>query len=93
MKTIRRNVFETNSSSVHSLTMTDSETFKKWKSGQIFYDIDNKKFVKEQKHEDCFTYNEYNSWCNDRYFDTFEDSKKTKSGEVVIAFGHFGSDT
>lgn len=35
---IRRCVFETNSSSTHSLTMCDEETFEKWKSGDLMFD-------------------------------------------------------
>lgn len=35
---VRRGVFETNSSSVHSLTICDADTFKKWKNGELLYD-------------------------------------------------------
>lgn len=35
-KQIRRYVFETNSSSVHSLTMCSGEEFKKWKNGEVY---------------------------------------------------------
>ena len=34
---IRFGVFETNSSSVHSLTMASSEEFNKWNSGELYY--------------------------------------------------------
>lgn len=34
---VRRGVFETNSSSVHSLTMCSSEEYKKWESGKVLY--------------------------------------------------------
>ena len=34
---IRRGVFETNSSSVHSITMCSDEQYRKWKSGEILY--------------------------------------------------------
>lgn len=34
---IRFGVFETNSSSTHSLTMTSSEEFNKWSSGKLYY--------------------------------------------------------
>lgn len=33
---IRRGVFETNSSSVHSLTMCSSEEYEKWEEGKVF---------------------------------------------------------
>lgn len=35
---IRRGVFETNSSSTHSLTMCSEEEFEKWKNGEILFD-------------------------------------------------------
>lgn len=34
---IRRGVFETNSSSVHSLTMCDKTEFEKWKHGELLF--------------------------------------------------------
>lgn len=37
MEQIRRNVFETNSSSTHSITMCPKEEFEKWKNGEMFY--------------------------------------------------------
>lgn len=37
MKQIRRGVFETNSSSTHSLTMCDLSDFEKWQSGELIW--------------------------------------------------------
>jgi len=37
MKQIRRSVFETNSSSVHSLTMCSGEEYQKWENGEILF--------------------------------------------------------
>ena len=39
--TIREGVFETNSSSTHSLVMMEESEFKKWKDGKLFYNEDN----------------------------------------------------
>lgn len=36
-KQIRRGVFETNSSSVHSLTMCSSEEYEKWENGEVLF--------------------------------------------------------
>ena len=41
---IRRGVFETNSSSVHSLTMCSGEEYKKWGKGEVLYWRSNDKF-------------------------------------------------
>ena len=45
MKQIRRGVFETNSSSVHSLTMCTADEFDKWARGEVMFDTYNDKLV------------------------------------------------
>lgn len=42
---IRQKVFETNSSSTHSLILCDDETYKKFQSGEIFIDWEKEEFV------------------------------------------------
>ena len=37
-KQVRVGVFETNSSSTHSLVICDKETFDKWKNGELLFD-------------------------------------------------------
>lgn len=41
---IRRGVFETNSSSVHSLTMCSGEEYKQWENGEVLYWEEENKF-------------------------------------------------
>ena len=36
---IRQGVFETNSSSTHSITMCESSSFKKWKEGELYINL------------------------------------------------------
>lgn len=43
-KQIRRGVFETNSSSVHSITMCTGEEYQKWENSEILYWGDEDKF-------------------------------------------------
>ena len=43
---IRKGVFETNSSSVHSLTICGADTFKKWENGELLYDNWRDEFIK-----------------------------------------------
>lgn len=38
MRQIRKNVFETNSSSTHSLTMCTKEEYDNWKNGKLLFD-------------------------------------------------------
>ena len=45
MKTIRVGVFETNSSSTHSLTLVNAEDFEKWKRGELLFDKYKQKLV------------------------------------------------
>lgn len=45
MRQIRRGVFETNSSSTHSLTICTEDQFNDWKAGKIFYDDYQEGFV------------------------------------------------
>lgn len=46
-KQIRRGVFETNSSSTHSLTMCSEEEFEQWEKGEVLFDAwGSEKFVK-----------------------------------------------
>lgn len=40
MINVRMNVFETNSSSVHTLVICDQNDFKKWVDGKLYLDID-----------------------------------------------------
>lgn len=55
---IRTNVFETNSSSVHSLTMCTQEEYDKWEKGEMWFDGCNHKFIApfdpEEKYADDF---------------------------------------
>ena len=37
---IRQGVFETNSSSTHSITMCESSSFNKWKDGELYINLD-----------------------------------------------------
>lgn len=45
MRQIRRGVFETNSSSTHSLTICTEDQFNDWKAGKIFYDDCQEEFM------------------------------------------------
>ena len=45
MEKIRIGTFETNSSSVHTLTICDLDTYNKWKNGELLYDEYGDKFI------------------------------------------------
>ena len=48
-KKIRHGVFETNSSSVHSLTMCSAEEYEKWRSGEVLYWREGDKFATKEE--------------------------------------------
>lgn len=48
---IRRSIFETNSSSVHSITMVSGSEYEKWKNGELLYDRLNRKLVTKEEIE------------------------------------------
>ena len=87
-KQIRRGVFETNSSSTHSLTMCREEEYKKWENKELLYFEDEDKFVtrediiKELKNEKnwdgSLKYSDVNWEDKDEVDDVFmEESIKT----------------
>lgn len=50
MKLIRHSIFETNSSSTHSLTMCMKDTYDKWVNGELFYFMEDNKFYNDEEH-------------------------------------------
>jgi hypothetical protein len=86
---IRRGVFETNSSSVHSLTITSKEEFERFKSGELrmnwrdkFVDSTSEDFEDEDTKD-------YENYGGDEY-EYFEKEYTTLGGDVVVAFGYHG---
>lgn len=49
MRQIRRGVFETNSSSTHSITICPQETYDKWLNGTALYDDLNNDFIEAEE--------------------------------------------
>lgn len=120
---VRRGVFETNSSSTHSLTMCSKTDYDKWRDGELLlndsYSLDLKgdfvtredavKALKNYKYcpdglnfdddeevnealRECsiYTYDEYDNVYDE--YEWFRQEYETKSGEKVVAFGHYGWD-
>lgn len=98
---IRRGVFETNSSSVHSLTIVMEDEYKKWENGELIYDRCNDKLVpvteeikekmKSGRHSRYLTYEQFDDFEYNEY-ETYEESCVTPLGEKVIVFGYYGND-
>lgn len=63
MLQIRQNIFETNSSSVHCMTICDNEDFEKWKNGELLYDKEKDKFcTREEAIKEILEYCEKSSY-------------------------------
>jgi hypothetical protein len=86
---VRRGLFETNSSSMHSITMCDDSDFEKWKNGLMVYSkdyeclvsLDNKEYQEWTKKSDAekeedwiqYDYLTYDQFFND--WDAIEHEK------------------
>ena len=106
MLQIRKNVFETNSSSTHSLTICSKDEYQDWVDGKFYWSRWNENFVSNEEVEEKFKKSNYDNFDEylidkglytfDRYDDiemeTYEESYKTKSGDEIIAFGYYGYD-
>lgn len=99
---IRRGIFETNSSSVHSITMCSDDEYSKWKNGEVYYNrwehkfVDKSEEIEREREEtgtgtDYLTYEEFNDWDYIGY-ETFNNEYTTESGETVHTFGYYGYD-
>ena len=100
MKQIRRNVFETNSSSAHSITMCMKSEFDKWVAGELVWDRWGDELIPitpeikasmEDDEREYLTYEQFNDWDYIDY-EKFETNYTTPSGEHVISFGYYGYD-
>lgn len=98
MRVIRRNTFETNSSSTHSLTMCTHDEYEKWKNGELVFDRWNDKLVLPQNKDseeddyydkDYFTYDEFFDYYCDG-LETYSETHTTPNGEKIVCFGYYG---
>lgn len=117
---IRSGVFETNSSSVHSLCICSENEYKCWaenlncidKNSYLFDDNNNSLVPIEEilseipirfedakeigfsciNHRHYMTQNEYYWYCNNNYFEGYEEDFMSPSGDKMVAFGHYGHD-
>lgn len=97
MISIRNNVFETNSSSTHSITMCSKEEYNIWKQGQTLYDPYTDMFISVEEYNKLSEREQRNYYTEEQYWDyeagsyeTFFSTYTTKNGEEVCAFGYYG---
>lgn len=92
---IRRGVFETNSSSIHCMTICSLEEYESWKEGNLLYDEIECELVEitgeTEGSVDYLTYDEFQKRYGYEY-DTFAYEETTPKGEQIVAFGYYGED-
>lgn len=93
---VRRGVFETNSSSVHSITMCSESDFDRWVNGELLFDrwgdcLVEKDKVEQDEDNQYLTYDQFNDWDYIEY-ETYHQSYTTPNGETIVAFGYYGHD-
>ena len=92
--------FETNSSSVHSLTMCTSSDYDKWKNGELVWSrwddelipiTEEIKRSMDNDEREFLTYDQFDDYDYMEY-KTYSESFTTPSGETVYGFGYYGHD-
>jgi|GEM_PF-5700764 hypothetical protein len=97
MKQVRRSVFETNSSSTHSITICTEDEYEKFKRGELMYDSWGEKLVPKSS---ILTEGEDGQYCtyenlgDNRWYslDVYSHRFTTPSGDKMVAFGTYGRD-
>jgi hypothetical protein len=100
MISIRRNVFETNSSSTHSICICTEDTSNKWKNGELVWYVWNNELIsvdEANKHRDEYDEDEFDSVFQsydyqDGYLEFYDEYFTTPSGDKMVAFGLYGRD-
>lgn len=81
MISVRRGVFETNSSSTHSLTMCSESDYDKWKKGELLFDNWNDKFITKEEYKKIYEeekrkyLEKYSNKTEEDFEDYFDDDK------------------
>lgn len=107
MRQIRKNAFETNSSSTHSICICSGSDYQKFENGELIYNMWNCKFYTQDKLDELFKKSgcgDYDDWYKDvgyctfeqffeeNDFETYEESFISPSGDLIVAFGYYGHD-
>lgn len=81
-RVIRKSVFETNSSSVHSLTMCSDDEWQKWKDGDLLYNRWNKKFTTYEEYKKArreFDEENKDYYSTNEEFEEYRESSRSKT--------------
>lgn len=92
---IRKGLFETNSSTCHTLTICTEKEFEDFKKGKLFYDRWRDQLTDEHFNYDTdelnMMYDDYEEYLEE-WEDNFVQRFTTPSGDNMVAFGYYGHD-
>ena len=97
MRQIRTGVFETNSSSTHSIVICTKEDYQGFVDGELMYDRYEDKLTPatdalQSESYRYKTHKELGHPHDDVWLETYEKHFKTPSGDEMVAFGAYGHD-
>ena len=72
MISVRRNVFETNSSSTHTITMCSENEYDKWRNGELLFDRWEDEFITKEEYSKIYE-EQKQDYLSDNPCDTDED--------------------
>lgn len=89
-KQVRFGVFETNSSSTHSLVICDKETFDKWKNGELLFDRWEEEFKEKYQltNKDKERAKEYYNDNKDKFWKDWKDLGDEEKDEWYTKFAY-----
>lgn len=93
MFSIRKSVFETNSSSTHSICICTEDEYERFRDGETMYDSYNDELVTvsdNEIEEDKYRYKSYEDMGHDLEY--YNHPFETPSGDKMVAFGEYGFD-
>lgn len=93
MRQIRQSVFETNSSSTHSICICTREEYDKWTNNELIYNSYSEQL--EPIPEDAsnkYKYQTYEEYCDNYDFEHYNEFFISPSGDKMVAFGVYGYD-
>jgi len=98
MKQIRKSIFETNSSSTHTLTICTEDEYKAFQKGDLFlhqYDtLISKKEVEKAKQLDKYfdedEYQTFEQFEDEKEYEIYQNAYTTSKGEKIVVFGKYG---
>lgn len=95
MKQIRQGVFETNSSSTHSITICTKEEYEKFKAGELVYDCYGERLIQvSEVEQDEDGYSGFETYENlgGGWLESDITSFATPSGDEMVAICTYGHD-